>query len=367
MLYLSGIIVTFFLAALLIGKKGKSEADRLLAVWLSAVGIHLSFFYLVITGQSFKYPFLLGLEIPFPLLHGPFLFLYTRSLTRQTIPSLFRWLHFAPFAAVYVLMIPFLLESPEHKIYVYEHRGAGYETIKGAVLLAIAVSGISYILLSLRSLARHRRFVQAQFSTLEKVNLAWLRYLIFGLAVIWSSLAFRQDSILFAFVVVYVILLGYFGIKQVGIFTQSSLAAQVTEAAPATEPPKPKYQKSSLDTASAERIHGALQRLMHETKRFTDPELTLSDLAKDLDVHPNHLSQVINSVEQKTFYDYINALRVHEFKRVAALPESKRFTLLGLAHNCGFNSKTSFNRNFKLATGQSPTEYLRQSNIQLEG
>ncbi|MBL7851410.1 MAG: AraC family transcriptional regulator [Cyclobacteriaceae bacterium] len=362
MLYLSGIVVTFFLAALLIGKRGKSEADHWLAAWLTAVGLHLSSFYLYISGQSYSHPFLLGLEIPFPLLHGPFLFLYTKALTRQPIPAWSRWAHFLPFLVVNVLLIPFLMESPDHKIYVYQHQGAGYETMKGGTLIAIVISGITYVVLSLQSLARHRLLVQNQYSSVEKVNLAWLRYLIFGLAVIWVSMAFREDTILFTIVVVYVILLGYFGIKQVGIFTQPTAIAPVMEPASA----RPKYQKSSLDQAGAEKIHRSLQELMANAKRYTDPELTLSDLAKDLNIHPNHLSQVINTFEGKTFYDYVNTLRIEEFKRVAPLEESQRFTLLGLANNCGFNSKTSFNRNFKQATGLSPTEYLRQSHILLK-
>lgn len=75
----------------------------------------------------------------------------------------------------------------------------------------------------------------------------------------------------------------------------------------------------------------------------------MSDLARQLDIHPNYISQVINSVEQKNFYDFINEHRVEEFKQLVSLPENQHFTLLALAFECGFNSKTSFNRNFKKA------------------
>jgi YesN/AraC family two-component response regulator len=91
----------------------------------------------------------------------------------------------------------------------------------------------------------------------------------------------------------------------------------------------------------------------------------LAELAEALNVNRNNLSQVINTYEQKNFYDYINQKRVEEFKRVASLPENQKYTLLGLANDCGFNSKTSFNRNFKNATGLSPTEYLKKANILL--
>ncbi|HZI54714.1 MAG TPA: helix-turn-helix domain-containing protein, partial [Chitinophagaceae bacterium] len=84
-----------------------------------------------------------------------------------------------------------------------------------------------------------------------------------------------------------------------------------------------------------------------------------------LKIHPNTLSQVINSFENKTFYDYINGLRIEEFKTLVTDPGSRQFTLLSLAFECGFNSKTAFNRNFKKATGQSPSDYLNQVKINL--
>ena len=98
---------------------------------------------------------------------------------------------------------------------------------------------------------------------------------------------------------------------------------------------------------------------MQEEKLYKNSELTLADLSQKLNVHPNVLSQVINSAEQKNFYDYINCQRIEEFKRIILLPENQKFTLLSLAFECGFNSKTAFNRNFKKATGISPSEYLK--------
>ncbi len=371
MFYLTGIIVTFFLAFILVGKKGKTEADRILAQWLIATGFHQGFFYLFITGQSYSVPQILGLEMPFPFLHGPFLYLYTASLTNQITRGRVRLLHFLPFLLCYAWIMPFLFAPAEHKVFVYQNKGLGYENLKGIMMVGVILSGIIYVGLSLRLLNRHKRNLRDQFSYAEKINLGWLRYLIFGIGIIWLAVIWRQDTAVFSTVVLFVILLGYFGIKQVGIFTQATSSPtepdSTLETTVADELQKPKYQKSSLDPSTAENIHQALNRAMGERKLFTNPELSLADLAKELHVHPNHLSQVINTYEQKSFYDYINALRIEEFKRVAGQPESQKFTLLGLAHNCGFNSKTSFNRNFKNATGLSPSEYLKQAHILLEG
>lgn len=369
MFYLTGLIVTFFLAFILVGKKGKTEADRILALWLIATGFHQGFFYLFITGQSYSIPHILGLEMPFPFLHGPFLYLYTASLTNQVTRSKYQLLHFLPFLLCYAWITPFLFASAAHKVFVYQHKGLGYENLKGIMMVGVILSGIIYVVLCLRLLARHKQNLRDQFSYAEKINLGWLRYLIYGIGIIWLAVISRQDTVVFSTVVLFVILLGYFGIKQVGIFTQATASPpdSTRENTVADELQKPKYQKSSLDSSTAENIHQALNRAMGERKLFTNPELSLAELAKELHVHPNHLSQVINSYEQKSFYDYINALRIEEFKRVAAQPESQKFTLLGLAHNCGLNSKTSFNRNFKNATGLSPSEYLKQAHILLEG
>ena len=102
---------------------------------------------------------------------------------------------------------------------------------------------------------------------------------------------------------------------------------------------------------------------MLSERLYREPELTLAQLAACLDIHPNYLSQVINEREEVSFYDYVNGLRIEEFKRRAVLPENQKYTLLAVAFECGFNSKSAFNRCFKKATGLSPTEYVRQASL----
>ena len=82
MFYLAGIIITFFLAVLLAGKNGKSQADQILTAWLILTGVHLAMFYLYLSGNYLKFPWLLGLHLPLPLVHGPFfIFIYDRINT----------------------------------------------------------------------------------------------------------------------------------------------------------------------------------------------------------------------------------------------------------------------------------------------
>ena len=384
MLYLLGIGIDFFLVFILAGKKNKSEADRILAIWLFFIGLHLMFFYLFVTGQHYKFPYLLGVDFPFPLLHGPFLYLYTASLT-QTSAGKYRMLHFLPFVLAYIPLFQFIFSSAAHKMEIFQRKGAGYEWLMNPLYIAVIISGVTYIVLSLLKLRKHRRNIEDQFSNTERINLNWLRYLIFGMGAIWLMVILSTDPYIYATVVIYIFFMGYFGIRQTTIFSHHTLP--VIPVAPTDVPAsedlvnndkhkpgsegsvsdseKTKYLKSGLSEQEQLQIHERLLRLMEQERLFANPELTLGETAQQLNIHPNYLSQVINSVAKKNFYDFINSWRVEEFNKAVMQPENQKYTLLSLAYECGFNSKTSFNRNFRKITGFSPSEYLKQYNLNL--
>jgi len=92
---------------------------------------------------------------------------------------------------------------------------------------------------------------------------------------------------------------------------------------------------------------------------YKDDDLTLYKLAAMLKVSSNHLSQVINSIEGCSFFDFINFHRIEAVKKIIALDEKKHLTILGIAYECGFNSKAAFHRAFKKFTCVTPTEYKK--------
>ena len=364
--YTSGIAITFFLVLILTSKKQKSSADITLAAWLAVTGVHIALFYLFFTNKILAFPYLLGLEAPLPLFQGPFLLLYTTALTNQSLSNSTKILHFSVPTLWYLLFVPFILMPSEHKIWVYQNEGIGYETLTWCTAWAIRFSGIFYVVESFRVLKKYRSTIDEEFTNTEKINFNWLRYLISGIAGIWLVVFFGTDTLIFLSAVLYVCFIGYFGIKQMGIFTNEVPAQILPSPLPVQEEITIKYEKSGLSEEAAQKIHKALAAAMEVEKLFTNADLTLADLAQHLGVHANYLSQVINSFEQVSFYDYINVKRVEEFKKVATLPKSQQFTLLSLAYDCGFNSKTSFNRNFKKATGLSPSAYLNQKQVVLQ-
>lgn len=375
MFYKTGIIITFFLAFILISKKEKSFADKILASWLVILGVHLALFYLNFSGHYKSFPYFLGIEIPFPFLQGPLLYLYTKALTSSKPWHNKYLLHFVPFALTYFLLLPFFGLSFAEKITVYNNKGQGFESLMAIITWAVFLSGVVYPILAYRKLMRHKKDIRDQFSDTEKINLNWLQYLILGMSLIWLAVIFAEEGTTFNIVVVYIIFIGYFGIKQVGIFTNrpqpiesllphSQTGKKDVEADGAEAVlEKVKYEKSVLTDKELQLIHSSLCEVMETEKLYLDPELNLSQLAARLDVHPNILSQVINTKEANNFYDYVNLYRIGEFKKTVLLPENKKYTILSMAYACGFNSKTSFNRNFKKVTGFSPSEYLRNSSI----
>ncbi|NOS90710.1 MAG: AraC family transcriptional regulator [Cyclobacteriaceae bacterium] len=375
MLYISAISVALLLALVLLTKRNKTKADGILACWLLVIGVHLVQYYLDITVDPYYFPYLM-IGFPLPLFHGPMLYFYTSSLTNQHFYLRKHWVwHFAPVVLVYVLMIPFFLLSHSEKLLVFENRGKGFVFVLVIQRILVYASGAVYVILSLWLLRKHKQTVRDRFSQVEKINLTWLRYLIYGMGLQWLAVFYGNDRIIFSLVALFVMLLGYFGIKQVGIFTNvpptnepaietSTEIEEKNSAAP--EQHKARYLKSTLSLEAQQVIHEKLSKAMNDQKLFLNPELTITELASRLSVHPNHLSQVINSLESKTFYDFINGKRIEEFKRIVALPENQKYTLLALAFECGFNSKTAFYRNFKNITGQSPTLYLRQEHIKIQ-
>lgn len=379
MLYLTGVVITFFLAFILLSKSHKTIADKILFFWLIGIGLHLLLFYIFFSGKYIIYPYTLGLSIPLPLIHGPFLFLYTAAVTNQSKNWKINSLHFLPVILCYFSISNFLLLPNESKILIYKNEGAGYETVQNITLFAILCSGIVYVIWSLTLLKKHKRNILNQFSYTEKINLVWLRYLIYGIALIWLFVVLGNDELLFSVVVLFVVFIGYFGINQVGVFSKIEPVNQPKnhnidkksvvienedgDKFNAVEDKNSKYSKSGLNEEMARKIHNLLTNEIENKKLFTNPELTLVELSEILNVHPNHLSQVINTFEERNFYDYINSKRIEHFIELLSKSENKKYTILSLAFESGFNSKSSFNKYFKKVTNQTPTEYLNSTVI----
>ncbi len=123
-----------------------------------------------------------------------------------------------------------------------------------------------------------------------------------------------------------------------------------------------KYKGARIPQNRCESIITELKQLMIEEKLYLNAGLKLTDLAKDLNCPMNEISQVLNQDLQQSFSDFVNKYRVEEVKKLMRMGEHEKFTLVAIAKQCGFNSKTSFYRVFKKETGKTPADYLKEFN-----
>ncbi|MEZ4800907.1 MAG: helix-turn-helix domain-containing protein [Flavobacteriales bacterium] len=117
---------------------------------------------------------------------------------------------------------------------------------------------------------------------------------------------------------------------------------------------------SLLSESEIEHYLKQLEKLVQEEKVYTDSLLSLRQVAEKIELHPNKLSWLLNERLEKNFNEYINAFRLETFKSKAIDPKNSHITILGLAYESGFNSKTRFNGYFKKMEGITPTAWVKK-------
>ena len=388
---LLGAIQGVFLALVLATQRRNQTANRLLAVAMLAFSLHLTSTVYYAADLVEKYPHFFGLSYPLPLLYGPLVYLYAVTASDRTRRIGWRdWLQFAPYAVAVLAMLPVLLTSGAEKIEFYRslQRGMTTPLIKVVDPLKF-VSGISYAVLTLLFLWRHRTRVKASYASIERVNLQWLFQLGLGSAAIWAvatgfeiagvlqlpTLA-RADDFVSLGMAILVYATGYMALRQPEIFNFTGIKVRTAEypvppplsalAPPVSPPPAaspvsaaPRYERSGLSDDEASELKTALVSAMERERLYQNSELTLADLADRLDTTPHKLSEVLNSELGQTFYDFVNGYRVKDVQRRIADESSRNLKILALAMDAGFASKSTFNAVFRQHTGQTPSSYRR--------
>ncbi|MBW6498254.1 MAG: helix-turn-helix domain-containing protein [Bacteroidales bacterium] len=235
-------------------------------------------------------------------------------------------------------------------------------------LIITAISGPVYFWVTFMKINKIRKSILNNYSTTKDINLEWLKTLIYIFGLIWSaliitavihhvfhyfSMTFCTDG-LFLSLSAFIILVGFFGLRQKEIFTrfQEPDIEFVTD-------PKVKYQNIPLSETEMADYIAKINGIMEQKKPYLDPELTLPALAALIDIPSYQLSRVINEKFGRNFFDFINGYRVNEVKEKINDPAFQNLSILGIAFECGFNSKSAFNRIFKKMTGLTPSEYKK--------
>ncbi|MCR9252834.1 MAG: helix-turn-helix domain-containing protein [bacterium] len=327
-------------------------------IWMFFLSFHQLLFFLTFNETLYQFPHLLGIQFSFPVFHGVLLFLYANEITGLKTRSFKQlWPHFIAPIVINSLAIPFFILSGNEKVYIFKNDGIGFEWFMIIQLSIILISGGTYTFLTLRRIRKSRNQIENLFSDTYHKQLRWLEYVAYGMIGIWILVFLFDDWVIFSGVVLLVLFIGLFGINQTPAFIPGIALIKEEHIQQPTE--QNRYSKSGLTNIKSQEIKDQLNSIMEEKRLYRQSDLTLDQLAKKLAIHPNYLSQVINELEGKNFYHYINDLRVNAFIEEVGKDHNQNYTLLAIAFECGFNSKSTFNKYFKKVTGQTPSQYFK--------
>ncbi|MDY0198938.1 MAG: helix-turn-helix domain-containing protein, partial [Tenuifilaceae bacterium] len=306
------------------------------------------------------------------LLHGPFLFLYISALIDQKFEfNREKLLHFIPFILfnLFIVIASFFPEISEVIRLDHVESEHGTPMFFNLFLIITVLSGPFYFIFSMILFKKLDINIFNYFSSYENVNLNWLRMLVYIFGGIWTVLmifatihhVFHLFSWIFCThglslsLSAFIILIGYYGLKQKEIFIQYSDRDTEEE----TEP-KTKYTGTFLKESDIENYVSKLKLFMATEKPYLEANLSLPELAKKIEIPSHHLSRVINEHFGVNFFDFVNQYRIEEVKSRISNPDFENLSFLGIAYDSGFNTKSAFNRVFKKMTGLTPSEYKKK-------
>lgn len=370
-IFLIAVFNALLFIVFLLQKRPRALHDNILICWLTYLGFFIGI-YAFYSHDLFTHYKLLSISlISLLMLHGPFLYLYIQTLVsnqdRLSWKDLFHLLPYI-FFNLYILVSSFQPVASE-KLNIERLSGNFDPPLLFLIFLILTLlSGTIYFILTIRLFRKLDIRIFNNYSYSAHIDLKWLRWLVLVFGIVWTilicvtiihhvfnmfSMVFCTDG-LFLSLSAFVILIGYLGLKQKVIFSAADFEASIGSSKPLT-----KYAGSRLTESEAKQYAERLSDYMKSSKPYLNPELTLSQLAGDIGISSHFLSQVINEKFELNFFDFINGYRVEEFKERTADPRYSNFSLLGIALECGFNSKSAFNRIFKLKTGLTPSQFKK--------
>jgi len=339
--------------------------------WLVTVTIHQVFFFLninVLIPQT--HPFHL-IGYPLASVHLPLLYFNILALIRQKQLSLWFTLpHFIP----YLLCIGYLLYLQ------FFTASATLQVVEGFLKLPkdmpnflgianglpMAAAGLIYVPLSFHALTKYQATLKTSYAALTGIDLNWVKSLVklicFLFVSIFLLIFFSTDVHVFALTYVFRLVssvltcfIAYYGFRyqqQIERFFHQKMEQLQSK-------PK-KYHSSGLKASEMQRISESISQALTQQQLYLDEEFTLQKLASQVNESPQKISETLNRLMGKTFYEFVNAHRIARAKKMLKDPTYATLSIEGIAFDCGFKSKSTFFKLFKKETGITPNQYKQQ-------
>jgi AraC-like DNA-binding protein len=240
-------------------------------------------------------------------------------------------------------------------------------TINILGIVLIFIQALLYGILAYIRIRKHQKRILLYSSNTQGINLNWLEYIIIQVLAlcvitllynIFVSSTTPPNLLINSIQLITVFVIAHFSLKQKEIFPvkediKNELLLVTNNENDTIE------RKKVLSDEDLHTNMNRLKELITEQKPHLDSELNLVKLSGLLSVTPHQLSYTINTGFNENFFQFVNRHRVEEAKDLLKKADEK-MTMVAVAFDSGFNSKTSFNTTFKKMTGQTPSEYKKK-------
>ena len=338
------------------------RANHALAAWIAVVGLDLAVKAAFLAAPSSAWFPLYRVVGLFPFAYGALFYVYVRALTTGRGFVARDLLHMAGFALALAMELPALAGGAERHAadLALWMRHALPPTMPYYNLLLFAW-GLGYVGAALVRVYRYRRALRQRRSDADRLSLRWVEMMALAQVVVWCiallHVLLRLPGVdyylIYGAVATWVCAVGWFSLSQPPVaevpLPQPGVPADPRDPVPAAN-----------DDARFPEVEARLLQLMATQALYREPALTIGQLARRSGYPEYLVSVVINRRFEASFCDWINGQRIEAARaRLADAGEAR--TILDIAYDCGFTSKSTFNAAFKRLVGQTPSAYRRSA------
>lgn len=350
------LVIGITLGLLLIfTKRTNRKANRFLG-FIPIIIILWQCWVLVTTHDTFRYfQFLDWIPFSSLLAIGPCVYFYVTFTTTNTLKLRAQDLiHFIPLLLEWFFFYAFSPDWPLENYQTYTLISTRF-ALQFVGIISISI----YCYFSIRIIAKH----STQSDVFQNLNLTWLSRSILVFALLWllwipyvlvNAFFFNFYISDYDFYPLYLVIWFFTLWMTAKVFLKPEIIL--------IEANKRRYKSKRTPSKKVLTDAVTLNKKMKSNQYFLNPNLTLQSLSSELGLHSNTISQTINEGLNKSFSDFVNEYRIRAVIGKLNSEEFSNLTILGIAYESGFNSKTTFNRAFKKVTGKTPNTYKKELN-----
>ncbi len=359
-----GLLMTIFL---LYNKSVKNSANIFLGL------LTLSITLILLPGTIYRmgllptFPHFVHLHMMSLVLMGPLAYMYVRACTQKGFVLKGKlWLHFLTSFIALLYHLPFYLQSGDLKVVALTQFLAVGKFGGPRIVVALKiVQSTIYFIICILLVLQYRKSLSNTASYIDEAFHRWLLVfcilllmpmlnVVFFFALYNASLASIFTSCFFLFILA-ILLAALIKPELFHTFPHQMLLPE------SSEEQKQKYESSNLQTTQKDKYLAKIVTFVERKKPYKAPELTLAELADNVNIPTHYVSQVINEKLGVNFLDFINGYRVKAAQEMLRDANWSHYTIISIAYEAGFNSKSTFYSVFKKYAGMTPSAYRKQT------